>query len=443
MSSHPAYLQSLSYLFSLQKFGVKLGLSNIEALMEGLGNPHLRYPSILIGGTNGKGSTAAFLDSILREAGFCVGLYTSPHLLDFRERIRVDGLPVGEGEIVEGMDHLSRLISSLMAPESSAPPRLSCHPTFFEVSTALAFAYFAKRGVDVAVVEVGMGGRYDATNLLHPLLSIITNVDLDHQEYLGRDLRQIALEKAGIIKDRGWVISGAARPEAAEVIEQIVRERDAQVYHLGEDITWKVHQTTWDGQEISIQALKAAYPHLKIRLLGGHQAANAAAAVAAAELMQDQGFRIAQEAIAEGLAKARWPGRMQVVNTQPLIVVDSAHNPAGAQILSRAMLELDDYRRLYLVFGVLRDKNWRQMLDLLGPLAHEIILAEPPSERAANPCDLKEELTGKFSRMEVRKEIGEAIHLASSLAQAEDVILIAGSIFTAAEALRVLKVRIS
>jgi dihydrofolate synthase/folylpolyglutamate synthase len=182
---------------------------------------------------------------------------------------------------------------------------------------------------------------------------------------------------------------------------------------------------------------------LKIRLLGGHQAANAAAAVAAAELLQDQGFRIAQEAIAEGLAKARWPGRMQVVNTQPLIVVDSAHNPAGAQILSRAMLELDDYRRLYLVFGVLRDKNWREMLDLLGPLAHEIILAEPPSERAANPSDLKEELTGKFSRMEVRKEIGEAIHLASSLAQAEDVILIAGSIFTAAEALRVLKVRIS
>jgi dihydrofolate synthase/folylpolyglutamate synthase len=443
VSSHPGYQQSLSYLFSLQKFGVKLGLSNIEALMEGLGNPHLRYPSILIGGTNGKGSTAAFLDSILREAGFCVGLYTSPHLLDFRERIRVDGVPVGEGQIVEGMDHLSRLISSLMVREPSAPLRLSCHPTFFEVSTALAFDTFAKRGVEVAVVEVGMGGRYDATNILHPLFSIITNVDLDHQEYLGGDLRQIAVEKAGIIKDGGGVVSGVSRPEAAEVIRRIAREREARIYNLGTDVTWRVHRTGWDGQEISIQGLKAAYPYLKIHLLGGHQAANAAAAVAAAELFQDQGFRIAQEAISEGLAKARWPGRMQVVNRHPLIVVDSAHNPAGAQILSRAMLDLDDYRRLYLVFGVLRDKNWREMLELLGSLADEIILTEPPSERAADPYFLKEELTGKVGRMEVRKDIGEAIHLAKSLAQAEDVILITGSIFTAAEALRALGVHTS
>ncbi len=443
MSSHPAYQQSLSYLFSLQKFGVKLGLSNIEALMEGLGNPHLRYASILIGGTNGKGSTAAFLDSILRKAGFRVGLYTSPHLLDFRERIRIDGVPATEGEIVEGADHLFRLISSLMAKESSAPLRLSSHPTFFEVSTALAFDTFAKRGVEVAVVEVGMGGRYDATNILHPLLSIITNVDLDHQEYLGGDLRQIAMEKAGIIKDRGQVISGAARPEAAEVIEQIARERAAHICTLGTDVTWQFHRTGWDGQELSIQGLKAAYSHLRIPLLGRHQGANAAAAVAAAELLQGHGFRIDQEAIAEGLTEARWPGRMQVVNKRPLIVVDSAHNPAGAQILSRAMVDLDDYHRLFLVFGVLRDKNWREMLDLLGPLADEIILTEPPSERAANPWDLKEELTGKFDRIKVCKEIGEAIHLVRSLAQAEDVILIAGSIFTAAEALRVLAVEVS
>ena len=443
MSSHPRYQQSLACLFSLQKFGVKLGLSNIEALMQGLRNPHLRYPSILIGGTNGKGSTAAFLDFILRSSGLRVGLYTSPHLLDFRERIRVNGIPMEEGEFVEGTDRLSRLISSLMIQESSAPLRLSCHPTFFEVSTALAFDYFANRGVDVAVVEVGMGGRYDATNILHPVLSIITNVDLDHQEYLGGDLRQIALEKAGIIKDQGQVISGVAHPEAAEVIQRIARERGARIYNLGEDITWQVAETTWNGQEISIQGLKDAYSHLKIRLLGGHLAANAAAAVAAAELLQDQGFPVSQDAISEGLAKSCWPGRMQVVNRQPLIVVDSAHNPAGAQILFRAMKDLDHYCRLYLVFGVLRDKNWREMLELLGPLADAIILAEPPSERAADPLWLKEELGMRFDRMEVRKEIGEAIHLAKSLAQAEDAILVAGSIFTAAEALRALGVEVS
>lgn len=443
MSSHPGYQQSLSYLFSLQKFGVKLGLANIETLLEKLGNPHLRYPSILIGGTNGKGSTAAFLDSILRSSGFRVGLYTSPHLLDFRERIRVDGVPIEEGEIVEETDRLSRLIASLMVQQSSAPPRLSCHPTFFEVSTALAFDYFAKRALDVAVVEVGMGGRYDATNILRPLLSVITNVDLDHQEYLGGDLRQIALEKAGIIKDRGRVISGAVHSEASEVIRRIAEERGARIYHLGEDITWQVHQTNWNGQEISIQGLNGTYPNLHIGLLGRHQAANAAAAIAAAELLQDQGFRISREALSEGLANARWFGRMQVVGRRPLVIVDSAHNPAGAQILSRAMKDLNAYHRLHLVFGVLRDKNWREMLETLGPLATEIILAEPPSERAADPFFLKKELAGRFDRIKVRKEVGAAIHLARSIAQAEDAILIAGSIFTAAEALRALEAEIA
>lgn len=442
MSSHPAYHQSLSYLFSLQKFGVKLGLTNMEALMGALGNPHLRFPSVLIGGTNGKGSTAAFLDSILRESGYRVGLYTSPHLLDFRERIRLNGGIITENELVEGTVRLRSLISSLMDQDSSPPLRLAFHPTFFEVTTALAFDCFAAREVEMAVVEVGMGGRYDATNILPPLLSVITNVELDHQEYLGESLSQIALEKAGIIKEGGWIISGASHPESAEVIQRTAAERGARVCRLGEEVTWQIHRSTWEGQRISIQGRGAFYPQMEIGLLGRHQAANAAAAVAAAEILKGQGFHINEEDIAHGLAKAHWPGRMQVVGRRPLILIDSAHNPAGAQILSQALLDLNRYRRLFLVFGVLRDKDWSRMLEVLGPLATELILTKAPSQRAADPHWVKEELGKRFERVTVQEEIGEAISLAKSMAQAEDLILIAGSIFTAAEALRTLQVKV-
>ncbi|MDH7498824.1 MAG: folylpolyglutamate synthase/dihydrofolate synthase family protein [candidate division NC10 bacterium] len=440
MISPSRYQETLSYLFSLQKLGIKLGLSNMEALMGEMGNPHLQYPSVLIGGTNGKGSTAAFLDSILREAGYRVGLYTSPHLLDFRERIRVQGTAISEEEIIEGVERLRRFISALMSREPSHALRLSCHPTFFEVSTALAFHYFAERKVDIAVVEVGMGGRYDATNLAPSCLSIITNVDWDHQEYLGNQLRQIALEKAGIIKEGGWVVSGAQHPEAEEVIRQIAGERGATICRLGEDVTWEAHEANWQGQWVSIRGRAASYPRLKIQLLGGHQTQNAAAAVAAAEILREQGFEMTCEDIGEGLARALWPGRMQVVSRRPLIVVDSAHNPAGARVLSQSFLHLDGYHRLYLVFGVLADKDWRSMLEVLGPLAGKIILCRPPSERTADPFSLREEFKERFPGIEVCPEVAQAISRARSLASAEDAILVAGSIFTAAEALRALEV---
>jgi len=436
------YQETVSYLFSLQKFGIKLGLSNMEALMGELGNPHLKYPSVLIGGTNGKGSTAAFLDSILREANHRVGLYTSPHLLDFRERIRFQGAAIPEQEIVEGVNHLRTVISTLMNRESLSPLRLHCHPTFFEVTTALAFHYFARRKADIAVVEVGMGGRYDATNLARSCLSIITNVDLDHQEYLGHQLSQIALEKAGIIKEGGWVVSGAHHPEADEVIRRTARDRRATLCRLGKDVTWKAHQADWQGQWISIRTPNASYPGLKIRLLGGHQAQNAATAVAAAEILQEQGFGITGEEIREGLAKALWPGRMQVVSQRPLIVVDSAHNPSGAQVLSQSFFNLNGYRRLYLVFGVLADKDWRAMLEVLGPLAAKIILCRPPSDRASDPFYLREQLKERFAGIEVCHEVAQAISLARSLAKAEDAILIAGSIFTAGESLKALNVQV-
>jgi dihydrofolate synthase/folylpolyglutamate synthase len=352
------------------------------------------------------------------------------------------GVPITEAEMVEGVNSLRDLIADLMSRESSALPRLLCHPTFFEVSTALAFRHFAESGAEVAILEVGMGGRYDATNVAPSRVSVITNVDWDHQEYLGNQLRQIALEKAGIIKEGGWLISGAIHPEALPVIEQMAREREARLFTLGKDITWRVHEATWQGQEISIKGRNATYPRARMEMLGAHQGANAAAAVGAAEVLQEQGFGITREHIYQGLAKARWPGRMQVVGHRPLMLVDSAHNPAGAQVLARAISRLGGYRRLFLVFGVLQDKDWRSMLGVLGPLAEKIILCRAPSERAADPFALREELKEGGVQIEVREEVAEAISLAKSMAEAEDAILIAGSLFTAAAALGALGVQV-
>lgn len=442
MKTHLDYPGALSYLLSLQKFGIKLGLSNIGLLLQALGSPHLRFPSVLIGGTNGKGSTAAFLDSILRQAGYRVGLYTSPHLLDFRERIRVNGEIIPEEEVVKGVNSIRDHIATLLAPRPSSAPRLPFHPTFFEITTALAFHHFAREKVDLAVVEVGMGGRYDATNVLPSQVSVITNVDWDHQEYLGKDLSQIAAEKAGIIKEGGWLISGVDHPEAREIVDRMAAEKGARTLYLGRHIHYRFHSSSWNGQEISLQGFRATYPQLKIGLLGGHQASNAALAVGAAEVLTELGIPVGKDHIYAGLAQARWPARMQIVGNRPLLLVDSAHNPGGARALAETVRQLGAPGRLFLVFGVLEDKDWRSMLEILAPLAEGIILCRPPSERAADPYHLKGELAGRFSRIEVQPEVAEAIFRARSQATSGDTILIAGSLFTAAAALKALGLKV-
>ncbi len=436
------YSQAIAYLYGLQRFGVKLGLDNVRRLLEAVGDPHRRFPSILIGGTNGKGSTAAFLSSILRAAGYRVGLYTSPHLLEFTERVRVDGRAIVHADVAPLTDELRSVVAGLFLPHRTPhpAPRTSSHPTFFEVTTALAFLHFVRSKVDYAVVEVGLGGRFDATNVLDPEVAIITNIALEHEDYLGKTLGAIAEEKAGIVKAGAQVVTAADAPEALAVIGEVCRIRGANLLDVRATCDWAIRGSNLSGQRFVVAQTGQPTEEFGIRLLGRHQVTNAVTALAAARLLRSRGATIPEIAIREGLRRTRWPGRLQLFPGHPLVILDGAHNPAGAKAL-RAFLEEQRFAgRLILVFGVLQDKDWMAMLQELGPPAKRVVLTRPESDRAADPRGLVE--AERFCRkLEILEDVAEAITLARAVADPEDVIVVTGSLFTISAALRTLGVK--
>ena len=450
------YSQAITYLYRLQRFGVKLGLDNVRRLLEALGDPHRRFPSILIGGTNGKGSTAAFLASILRTSGYRVGLYTSPHLLEFTERIRVNGRSIAKTDVARLTEELCVITADLFpAPLTSHPapstshapfstphpaPHAGSHPTFFEVSTALAFLHFFRSQVDYAVVEVGMGGRFDATNIIEPEVAVITNIALEHQDYLGQTLEAIATEKAGIVREGGQIVTAVTTPEALGVIAETCRARGASLLDVHAACGWEIIESDLSGQRFVAAQTGHPSEDFVIRLLGRHQVTNAVTAVAVARLLQARGAAIPDRSIREGLRRTRWPGRLQIFHDQPLVILDAAHNPAGAEAL-RAFL--DEHRlagRLILVFGVLQDKDWIAMLQKLGPLAKRVILTRPESERAADPRGLVE-AERLCRKLEISEDLAEAVALARAVSERDDVVLVTGSLFVISAALRALGVR--
>jgi dihydrofolate synthase/folylpolyglutamate synthase len=437
------YAEATEYLFSLRRFGWRLGLETIQRLLELLGSPQQGLPSVHIGGTNGKGSTAAMLAAILQAAGHRTGLYTSPHLLDFSERIRVDGRPVGKDEVTHLTARLKALCASHFAhhwmphPAPGAAPDLLPHPTFFELTTAMAFQHFRRLATEAVVIEVGLGGRFDATNVLTPQVSVVTNVSLEHQEYLGRTLPAIAREKAGIVKP-GVPVVTATRGDAYDVVRQAAADRGAPVIPIHERYAWTVRESGLSGQTFDLAGPAGRYAGLRIPLAGRHQTENAVAAIAAAEVLEAQGFRLGEGAIRRGLERASWPGRLQIVSDRPRILLDGAHNPAGAEALAAFVAEhRSGLNRLILVFGVLRDKDWEAMLAPLGRLADQVILTHPPADRGADPRDLL--AADRYCRkVEIATDIRDAIALARSVAQPEDTILVTGSLYTVAAALRAL-----
>ncbi len=441
------YTEATEFLFSLRRFGWRLGLETIQRLLNLLGNPQRSVPSAHIGGTNGKGSTAAMLAAILQTAGHRTGLYTSPHLLDFTERIRVNGRPIGEAEVTQLTARLKELCAEHFVhyPMSTPVPQAASdrlpHPTFFELTTAMAFQFFRQEATEAAVVEVGLGGRFDATNVITPQVSVVTNVSLEHQEYLGRTLSEIGGEKAGIVK-RDVPVVTATRGEGYEVIRQASVERRAPLIPIQEAYTWTIRESGLDGQTIDLAGPVRRYAGLRIPLAGRHQIENAVVAIAAAEVLETQGLRVGEAAIRYGLEQARWPGRLQIVSDRPRILLDGAHNPAGAQALAafvaehRAMLN-----RLILVFGVLRDKDWEAMLAPLGRLADQAILTHPPADRGADPHQLV--AADRYCpKVEIAADPREGVTLARSVARPGDTILVTGSLYTVAAALRALRVPI-
>jgi dihydrofolate synthase/folylpolyglutamate synthase len=388
------------YLESLEKFGMNLGLDRITYLLDKLDDPHLKFRSIHIAGTNGKGSTAAMTASILKEAGYKVGLYTSPHLFDYRERIKVNGKDISLRDFSAGL----RLVKKLSNHPTTQPP---INPTVFEALTAVAFWYFAKKKIDYAVVEVGLGGRLDATNVTTPLVSIITNIDYEHTEVLGKSLTKIASEKAAIIKPWVPVVTAENKAEPLKVIINVCEEKGALLLGLGEDQA----------------ALKSGLP-------GKHQQVNAACAVSAVRMA---GIKVPRGSIAKGLKKSNWPGRFQVVSKRPLIIVDGAHNPSGAKALRVTIKDMFP-GKYSVVFGCQRTKDFKKIFKELRPVMADAIITRSSHPQAAAPEVISRYLATQRIAVRTAGSAKEALAKWSR----KKPLLFTGSLFLAADALKLL-----
>jgi len=419
------YGSATNYLYNLQRFGIKLGLDNITELLSGLGNPHDRLKCIHVGGSNGKGSVCAYIASILRTQGYKVGLYTSPHLVEFTERIRIDGADISKNDVVRLTNKIKPIIES-MASESKTK-----QPTFFEVTTAMALMHFALNNVDFAVLEVGLGGRLDATNVVKPIVSVITRIAHEHTEHLGKDLERIAWEKAGIIKDKVPVVTSELKYQKA--IRDVAKNKNADLITVGRDLKYARMSSTLEYQSFSVSSKKRRY-ELKTRLLGGYQIENAATAIAAVDVLKDNGVAISTKAIKNGMLNAEWPGRFQIVKTQPLVILDCAHNPDGARALAKSIRELKS-KRVILAIGMLKDKDPQGVAKFLGPLADRVMITMPDTPRACKPEALERAFEDYADEIMIIKEVGSAIDHALTSSKREDTICITGSIYTVGEAM--------
>jgi dihydrofolate synthase / folylpolyglutamate synthase len=427
------YESSVNYLLSLgrelaaptQAAAAKFDLENITVLSERLGRPDRAYPSAHIAGTNGKGSTAAFLESILRTAGFRTGLNTSPHLERINERIRVNGEEISDEKFAETFTRIQALNEELLAEG-----KLRAHPTYFECVTAMAFEYFARARVEFGVFEVGLGGRLDATNILTPVISIITRVDFDHENFLGHSLAQIAGEKAGIIKSGVPVVVAEQAPEALEVIR-------ARAEKLGSPLIETAHafrvEREWSengrsGAE-TVETSSGWGCELAPRMPGRFQIQNALNAVAAARWLQQRGYRISNDAIVQGIARAEWPGRLEKLQSAPDVYLDGAHNPSAARELAAFLEQNFAGRKIRLVFGALRDKAIDEIAGILFPLAAEVVLTQPRTTRAVSVSQLAEITAHHAAKCKVIAEPEAALEYALEHTAPGDAIVVAGSLY--------------
>ena len=415
-----------AYLFALRRYGIRLGLENIARLLQALGDPQKKFAAVHIAGTNGKGSTGALLASILQEAGIKTGLYVSPHLISFRERIQVNGTWIPLAEVTERVTRLRSTIETY-------------HCTFFEVMTALAFDYFAAQQVSVAVVETGLGGRLDATNILQPLLSVITEIDLDHMADLGSTIRDIAREKAGIVKFGVPLVVSAHRDEALEVLAAVCEERRSSFHPVARECAFSEVHTGRGGTVFSARTPVRAYPGLRLNLLGRHQICNALTAVRAAELLTARGYGIEEVAIRRGLAAARWPGRFEIFSSRPTVILDIAHNPNGIRQLVKTFREVFPGKQAWVLMGVLADKDFESMVEEIAPVAQRVLATAPANPRALSPQKLAREFTRRNVPVDEKATVQVGLESFGERASEEDILIVTGSNYTVSEALTVFR----
>jgi dihydrofolate synthase/folylpolyglutamate synthase len=423
------YQETIEYLYALQKHGIKLALSNSYKLMETMGNPHRKFRSVHVAGTNGKGSTSAFIAAMLRASGYRVGLYTSPHLVSFTERIRIDGVRIPERRVVELAQRVREGYLRGAAAQAEA-----FSPTFFEVVTAMAFTYFAEEGVDIVVIEVGMGGRLDSTNVITPLVSVVTNIDIEHVEFLGNTLAQIAAEKAGIIKSGVPVVTGVVQPEVVAVIEEEASARHAALYRLSRDFHAALVSAVRE-QVFHYRGIGASYENISISMLGRYQVDNACLALATIECLRSAGLVVDESSVRQGLAGAAWEGRLERVAHGPDIYLDGAHNPASAKKLATAVRELkSSYARLILVIGILGDKDCEGIISELVPLAAQVIVTKPEYSRAMDVQALAAQVRALHGAVDSADTVAGAIAKAREISSPDDLVLVTGSLYVVGDA---------
>lgn len=409
------YSETLETIYRLRGGMIDLRLDRMDRALALFDHPEKQFPSLHIAGTNGKGSTSAMLHAVLSQAGYRTGLYTSPHLASFTERIRI-----GDREITP--DEVVALAGEIRGRIESAGVQL----TFFEFVTAMAFIYFARRALDVAVIEVGLGGRLDATNVITPLACAITTVSKDHEAYLGPDELSIGREKGGIIKPGVPVACGKVSAPVAELLAGIARERGAQAYFLGSDFGFSLKN---EGL-FDYTGIKQHYSNVELALRGRHQRANGSVALAALELVQDR-LPVGEEALRRGLQTVRWPGRLEVMLEQPTVILDGAHNTEGVRALIDEMNELRRGRKVRLLFATMADKEWQLMLRALAPAVDEIVFTRVQMERSADPRQLAEYVGGRTPR--AIEDSRAALRAVLSEAAPQDIVLVAGSLYLLGE----------
>jgi dihydrofolate synthase/folylpolyglutamate synthase len=412
-----AYLETLNRIYNLRGGVIDLRLERTERALALFDHPEKTFPSFHVAGTNGKGSTAAILHRILCSAGYRTALYTSPHLVSFTERMRIDDEEITPDEVVALADEIWRRTEAA-----------NILLTFFEIVTVMAFLYFARRQVDAAVIEVGLGGRFDATNLVRSIVSVITTISKDHEAFLGFDIASIAREKAGIIKKGVPVVCGALPPEAMEVIQQIADSTQAAAYRLGQNFTLKLKS----NGAFDYKSAKWNLPDLSVALRGAHQIRNAGVATAALEVVYDR-FPTSELAIRSGLQNVSWPGRIEMILRDPAVIIDGAHNREGIDVLVDELRQLRGGRRIRMLFAVMDDKDWRLMLETLAGVVDEIVFTRVSQlERSADPVLLQQELAGRL-QSQVIPDPRSAVETLVQSAGPNELIVITGSLYLLGE----------
>lgn len=425
--------EHLRFLYNLQYFGIKLGLRNIRSLLTSLDHPERRFPSIHVAGTNGKGSTSAMIASMLTASGYRTGLYTSPHLVNFMERIRIDGEPVPAELVSEYTQFLKPSIRKLKA-------------TFFEATTAIAFQYFAEREVDVAVVETGLGGRFDATNVVTPLVSVITNIGIEHTEHLGRTHARIAFEKGGIIKPAVPCFTDTTNPVALRTLERIARSKRSPFYRSRE-VSWpSIRHQSLQGTVVDLQTEHASYKNLSISLAGAHQVRNAQLAVLSTEYLRStKGFTgISASKIKKGLGGIQrlsgLRGRLDILNMRPIVIADVAHNPDGIMTLVRSLKEIGVHQ-VVAVFGAMKDKDYNQMTAELLPISRCVVAVQPRTDRALDGSRIAKAVHERQSKALLGKSVENGLSLAMNEVREGEPILVVGSHYVVGEVMQALGIQ--